>query len=70
MYGPSAIAIANTLADNPFSAAQVLIVIYFMSGLYCSAGAFFTFHLFNYIAYLVMQGFFIIFGSSSAVGKA
>lgn len=56
-----------------FSAVRVLIfniVVYFMSGLYRSAGAFFTFHLFNYIAYLVMQGFFIIFGSSSAVGKA
>ena len=65
MYRPSAIAIANTLADVPFSAVRVLIfniVVYFMSGLYRSAGAFFTFHLFNYIAYLVMQGFFRTFG--------
>lgn len=65
MYRPSAIAIANTLADVPFSAVRVLIfniVVYFMSGLYRSPGAFFTFHLFNYIAYLIMQGFFRTFG--------
>jgi ATP-binding cassette subfamily G (WHITE) protein 2 (SNQ2) len=65
MYRPSAIAVANTLADVPFSAVRVLIfniVVYFMSGLYRSAGAFFTFHLFNYMAYLIMQGFFRTFG--------
>lgn len=65
MYRASAIAVANTLADLPFSASRILvfnIIIYFMSGLHRSAGAFWTFHLFNYIAYLVMQGFFRTFG--------
>ncbi|KAF8913195.1 pleiotropic drug resistance ABC transporter [Gymnopilus junonius] len=65
MYRPSAIAVANTLADMPFSALRVLlfnIIVYFMSGLHRSGGAFWTFHLFNYIAYLVMQGFFRTFG--------
>ncbi|KAF9270866.1 hypothetical protein L218DRAFT_889741 [Marasmius fiardii PR-910] len=65
MYRPSAVAIANTLADIPFSALRVLlfnICVYFMSGLTRSAGAFFTFHLFTYLAFLVMQGFFRTFG--------
>lgn len=65
MYRPSAIAVANTLSDMPVSAVRVLvfnIIVYFMSGLHRSAGAFWTFHLFSYIAYLVMQGFFRTFG--------
>ncbi|KAJ2936375.1 hypothetical protein H1R20_g720, partial [Candolleomyces eurysporus] len=64
-YRPSAIAIANLLADIPFSATRILffnIIIYFLSGLHRSAGGFFTFHLFNYVAYLVMQAFFRMFG--------
>ncbi|KAG6831973.1 hypothetical protein H0H87_003308 [Tephrocybe sp. NHM501043] len=65
MYRPSAIALANTLSDLPFSASRVLvynIIVYFLSGLHNSAGAFFTFHVFNYVAYLAMQGFFRTFG--------
>jgi ATP-binding cassette, subfamily G (WHITE), member 2, SNQ2 len=65
MYRPSAIALANTLADLPFSASRVLlfnIIVYFLSGMHRSAGAFFTFHLFNYVVYLAMQGFFRTFG--------
>ncbi|KAJ7361329.1 pleiotropic drug resistance ABC transporter [Mycena albidolilacea] len=65
MYRPSAIAVANTLADIPFSAARVLIFnipVYFMSNLSRTAGGFWTFHLFNYVAYLTMQGFFRTFG--------
>ncbi|KAJ3512950.1 hypothetical protein NLJ89_g3230 [Agrocybe chaxingu] len=65
LYRPSATAVANTLSDMPFSAVRILvfnIIVYFMSGLHRSAGGFFTFHLFNYIAYLVMQGFFRTFG--------
>lgn len=49
LYRPAAIAIANTLADMPFSAVRILIyniIIYFMSGLKRSAGGFFTYHLF------------------------
>ncbi|KAK1229304.1 ATP-binding cassette transporter snq2 [Marasmius sp. AFHP31] len=65
MYRPAATAIANTLADIPFSAVRVFIFnvcVYFMSGLSRSAGGFFTFHLFNYLAFLTMQGFFRTFG--------
>ncbi|KNZ76344.1 Brefeldin A resistance protein [Termitomyces sp. J132] len=48
-----------------FASIRVLIynlVVYFLSGLHRSAGAFFTFHLLNYVAYLSMQGFFRTFG--------
>ncbi len=65
MYRPSATALANTIADLPFSAVRVLIfniIVYFMTNLNRSAGGFFTFHLFNYVAYLSMQGFFRTFG--------
>ncbi|KAF8963959.1 ABC-2 type transporter-domain-containing protein [Flammula alnicola] len=65
MYRPSAIAVANTFSDMPISAVRILlynIIVYFMSGLHRSGGAFWTFHLFNYLAYLVMQGFFRTFG--------
>ncbi|KAG5652201.1 hypothetical protein H0H81_005936 [Sphagnurus paluster] len=64
MYRPSAIALANTLSDLPFSALRILlfdIVIYFLSGFHRSAGGFFTFHLFSYVAYLCLQGFFRTF---------
>ncbi|KAF5332541.1 hypothetical protein D9611_005143 [Ephemerocybe angulata] len=64
-YRPSAIALANLFADLPFSAARVLlfdIIVYFLAGLHRSAGAFFTFHLINYTAYLVLQAFFRMFG--------
>jgi ABC-type multidrug transport system permease subunit len=65
LYRPSAIAVANTLSDMPFSALRIVlfnIIVYFLSGLHRSGGAFWTFHLFNYVAYLVMQGFFRTFG--------
>ncbi|KAJ6520219.1 ABC-2 type transporter-domain-containing protein [Mycena sanguinolenta] len=65
MYRPSAVAVANTLADIPFSATRVLIFnipVYFMSNLSRTAGGFWTFHIFNYVAYLMMQGFFRTFG--------
>ncbi|KAF5375215.1 hypothetical protein D9758_000491 [Tetrapyrgos nigripes] len=65
LYRPSAIAVANTIADLPFSFARILIFnicVYFMSGLNRSAGGFFAFHLFSYIAFLVIQGMFRFFG--------
>lgn len=65
MYRPSAISFANTLADLPFSALRVLlfdIITYFLSGLHRSAGAFFTFHLFNYMGFLALQGLFRTLG--------
>jgi ATP-binding cassette subfamily G (WHITE) protein 2 (SNQ2) len=46
------------LADLPFSATRLIIfdiIIYFMTNLSRSAGGFFTFHLFQYVAFLAMQ---------------
>jgi hypothetical protein len=68
MYRPSAIAVANTIADLPFSAARVLVFnlpVYFMSNLSRTAGGFWTFHLFNYLAYLTMQGESVFFLSQN-----
>ena len=48
-YRPAAVAIANTVADIPFSAVRILIydiIIYFMSDLSRNAGGFFSYHLF------------------------
>lgn len=49
----------------PLSAVRLLvfdIVVYFMANLHRSAGGFWAFHLFNYVAFLTMQGFFRTFG--------
>jgi len=65
LYRPSAVALANTISDLPFSATRVLmfnVLIYFISGLHRSAGAFFTYHLFSYMAFLSLQGLFRTFG--------
>lgn len=64
-YRPAAIALANFFADLPFSATRVFIfnvIVYFMPHLSWTAGGFFTFHLFTYLAYLAMQGFFRTMG--------
>ena len=64
-YRPAAYQIANALADMPFSASRILIydiIIYFMTHLHRSPGAFFTFHFINYVAFLTMQGFFRTIG--------
>ncbi|KIJ66534.1 hypothetical protein HYDPIDRAFT_86385 [Hydnomerulius pinastri MD-312] len=65
LYRPAAIVFANFFADLPFSAVRVFIfdvIVYFMPKLSRSAGGFWTFHLFVYLAYLAMQGFFRTFG--------
>ena len=65
LYRPSATVIANTLSDLPFSALRIFIfniVVYFMTNLSRNAGAFWTFHLFIYVAFITMQGFFRTFG--------
>ena len=57
-YRPGAISISNLLADLPFAAVRVLIfdiIVYFMTHLARSAGGFFTFHLFQFMAFLCMQ---------------
>jgi len=65
LYRPSAVALANFVTDLPFSAPRVLlfnIIIYFLSGLHRSAGAFWTFCLFDYLCYLCIQGLFRTLG--------
>ncbi|KAI0307355.1 ABC-2 type transporter-domain-containing protein [Multifurca ochricompacta] len=65
LYRPSALALGNTLSDIPFSAARVLIydiIVYFMANLHRSGSSFWTFHLFNYMAFLSTQGFFRTLG--------
>ena len=65
MYTRAAFPIANLLSDMPFSAVRVFlfnIIVYFMTGLHRSAGAFWTFHLLSYLTFLTMQGFFRTFG--------
>ncbi|PCH34093.1 hypothetical protein WOLCODRAFT_87269 [Wolfiporia cocos MD-104 SS10] len=65
LYRPAAIAIANTVADIPFSALKVFVydvIIYFMANLARNGGGFWTFHLIIYMAFLTMQGFFRTFG--------
>lgn len=65
LFRPSAIALANTLADLPFSAVRLFLydmIIYFMANLDRNGGAFWTFHLVCYFAFLAIQGFFRTFG--------
>jgi ATP-binding cassette subfamily G (WHITE) protein 2 (SNQ2) len=65
MYSRAAFPIANLLSDLPFSAVRIFVynvIIYFMTGLHRSAGAFWTFHLISYLTFLTMQGFFRTFG--------
>ena len=65
LYRPSAVTLANFVSDLPFSASRVLlfnIIIYFLSGLHRSAGAFLTFYLLNYTCYLCIQGLFRTLG--------
>lgn len=67
-YRPGALAIAQTLSDLPFNALKIFcfsIIIYFMVGLYSSAGAFFTFYLFVMMSYMVMSAFFRVLGTAT-----
>ncbi|KAG0141461.1 hypothetical protein CROQUDRAFT_68265 [Cronartium quercuum f. sp. fusiforme G11] len=67
-YRPSALAMANVLADVPFSSLKVFafcIILYFMAGLYTSAGAFFTFYLLVYTTFLALSSFFRFLGAIS-----
>lgn len=65
-YRPSALALANVLADIPWSFFRILlfsIILYFMAGLDSSAGAFFTFFINSYILFLAMSALFRVFGT-------
>ncbi|GAA5871103.1 hypothetical protein JCM8547_005358, partial [Rhodosporidiobolus lusitaniae] len=65
-YRPSAQTIAATIADAPNNFAQILvfcIIIYFLGGLYSSAGAFFSFYLIVVTGFLALAGFFRLLGT-------
>ena len=65
LYRPSALALGNALSDLPFSVVRVLVydvIIYFMAHLRRTGAAFWTFHLFNYMAFLTIQGLFRTLG--------
>jgi len=65
LYYPSALALGNALSDLPFSAVRLLIynvIVYFMANLHRSWAAFWTFHLFSYMAFLSIQGLFRTLG--------
>ena len=60
-HRPSALWVAQAIVDIGFASIQILlysIIVYFMCGLYLSAGAFFTFCLFIILGYAVCALFF------------
>lgn len=67
-HRPSALWIAQILVDQAFSATQIMIfsiIVYFMTGLYRTAGAFFTFYLMILSGNIAMTLFFRIVGCAS-----
>ncbi|KAK4052255.1 ATP-binding cassette transporter snq2 [Microbotryomycetes sp. JL221] len=65
-HRPGALSLAATVADAPWFLVQILlfcIIIYFMSGLYASAGAFFTFYLIAISTFFAMASFFRLLGT-------
>jgi len=64
-FRPGAFAVAAVLADIPYNASNIFIftiILYFMGGLYASAGAYFIFLLFIFTTFMVMSGFFRTLG--------
>lgn len=67
LYRPSAVVLAQVLADFPILIGQVtafLLPIYFMSGLKNTAKAFFTLWIITYVTTLALLGFFRAIGFS------
>ena len=67
MYRPSAVVLAQVLADFPIFVAQVtvfLLPIYFMTGLRRSGSAFFTLWIITYVVTLSLTSFFRFIGFS------
>ncbi|KKA28609.1 hypothetical protein TD95_005081 [Thielaviopsis punctulata] len=67
-HRPSALWIAQIIVDQAFSATQIMIfsiIVYFMTGLTRSAGAFFTFYLMIVVGNIAMTLFFRIIGCLS-----
>lgn len=67
-HRPSALWIAQIIVDQAFAASQIMvfsIIVYFMTNLYRSAGAFFTFYLMILSGNIAMTLFFRILGCIS-----
>jgi len=65
-YRPASLSLAQLAADIPFSFPRILIfsiILYFMTGLARTAGAFFTFFIVIYVTFLAMTSLFRVFGT-------
>ncbi|KAK4046639.1 ATP-binding cassette transporter snq2 [Microbotryomycetes sp. JL201] len=65
-HRPAALSLAATLADAPWFTTQIIlfsVIIYFMSGLYASAGAFFSFLATVLSTFFAMASFFRLLGT-------
>ena len=70
LYHPSAYLLAQLIVDIPFMAAQVIVfscVLYWVVGLYATAGHFFTFMLFAFLTTLCLTSFFRFVAAVSPV---
>lgn len=68
MYHPSALSLAQTVVDLPFTLFQIVVfgsILYWTSGLEAQAGNFFAFLLFLYIGCLCLTAFFRLVGNIS-----
>ena len=64
-FRPAAFAIAAVLSDIPYNLSSIFlfsIILYFMGGLYASAGAYFTYLLLTFVTFLTMASFFRTLG--------
>ncbi|KAH8927386.1 hypothetical protein BT69DRAFT_1347368 [Atractiella rhizophila] len=65
-YRPAALSIASTLADIPINFFQILsfsLILYWMTGLKATAGAFFTFLALVFMGFLALASFFRLLGA-------
>lgn len=70
MYSPSAVFLAQTIADLPILAVQLLfmtVILYFMAGLKDDAGLYFTYYLFTFILAATMTALFRAIGYANNV---
>ena len=68
MYRPSAVTLARVLVDLPVLLPQVIvfsIIMYFMTGLYVTAGRFFIYMLFVYITTICITALYRAFAALS-----
>jgi ABC-type multidrug transport system permease subunit len=64
-FRPAAFAVAAVLSDIPYNLISIVlfsVILYFMGGLYASAGAFFTFLLLVFVTFMTMASFFRTLG--------